>query len=96
MISKVPTWAREVNLLESVYATGVRNEIVSRSKNIIAFLAVHDQLLESDLQIIWKCGMTNPDIVICDSVFKLLAELTHQFSVRGTPCSFAASVITQS
>jgi hypothetical protein len=81
MVTRVPRWAKSCSLLASVFAAGsVRNEIVGRSKHIIAFLAAHDELVDSDLSIIWKCGMSNPDIVICDSVFQLLAELTYQFS----------------
>ena len=76
LISKVPAWIEEGNILGLVFGTTMHRELISRSRKLLNFLADVNALTEVQLRMIWAAGMRCHDAEISDEIQSLLGALS--------------------
>ena len=81
LIKLIPEWFRTGNVLKSVFADGnISREVVSRSKQLLQYVASSEALTADDLLVMWTAAQQEQDVIIAESVFDLLAELSPKLT----------------
>ena len=74
--STVVEWASQSKLLPSLFGDLIHREIISRSMQLLSFLAELGHLNFSILEMAWKTAINKDDHSIQDALIMLLADIT--------------------